>query len=98
MESNNIVASLLFYFAFAIDIGIMIYAYKLAKRMSFSGALYKVVLFVGLSALIFGIHHLGEIWLEGVAYGMEISEAVEGVAAILLLMAAYNLFRVARGI
>lgn len=86
------------YLAFLLDIGIIIYAYVLARRMGFSGDLYKTALFTGLSAFVFGLHHLGEIFLTGVPYGVEVSEAVECVAAVLLMLAAYNIYKVSSGV
>ena len=86
-----------FYVAFVIDICILVYAIILSKRMEYSGALYKTTLFVGLSAFVFGLHHMGEVLLADVKYGLEISESVEGVAAVLLAIATYSIYTVSKG-
>lgn len=97
-EGMLIIASFSFYFSFILSVVILIYTFILAKRMQFSGALYKTVLYTGLGAFVLGLHHLGEIILENVPYGIEISESVEGVGAIFLLIATYNLYKIAKGV
>ncbi|MFQ5900837.1 MAG: hypothetical protein ACE5IH_04705 [Thermodesulfobacteriota bacterium] len=94
----TIVASFSFYFAFILGVGILIYTFVLSKRMHYSGALYKTTLYTGLSAFILGLHHLGEIILGGIPYGVEISESIEGAGAIFLLIATYNLYKIAKGV
>jgi hypothetical protein len=88
-----LVVDVCFWSAFVIDIFILIYALVLSKRMGGSGALQKTTLFAGLSAFVFGIHHIMEIFLAGNANGIAIAEGVEGVAAILLGVAVYYLYK-----
>ena len=86
-----------FYAAFVIDICILVYALMLSKMMDYSGALFKTTLFVGLSAFVFGLHHMGEVLLADMKYGLEISESIEGIAAVLLAIATYSIYTVSKG-
>ncbi len=94
---HDVVVSFSFYVAFVLDICILAYAIILSKRMEYSGALYKTTLYAGLSAFVFGLHHIGEVALTDVRYGLEISESVEGVAAVLLFIATYSIYTVSKG-
>lgn len=97
MNEQEIVVHFAFIVAFVIDIGILVYALILSKKMQYSGALYKTTLYAGLSAFAFGIHHMGEMLLADLKYGLEISESIEGIAAVLLALATYSIFKVSRG-
>ena len=95
--SEDIVVDASFWAAFILDILIVIYGFRLSKRMGGSGLLHKTTLYACLSALVFGIHHIMEIFLEDIPTGIAIAESVEGIAAILLGFAAYQLYRLVGG-
>lgn len=82
-----------FWAAFLIDIGIVVFAFRLSRKMGESGLLYRTTMYTGASAFTFGLHHLGELYLQNVPNGVAISEGVEGIAAILLGLAVYSLYR-----
>ncbi|MBI4312052.1 MAG: hypothetical protein HY681_09755 [Chloroflexi bacterium] len=86
-----------FWAAFVLDLAIGGFAYfYVLKRMGGQGMLYGTTLLVSLSALVFGIHHLLELFLEDVPNGGAIAESVEGVAAILLGLAVYRLYALSK--
>jgi len=85
-----------FWAAAAIDVVILVYALVLAKRMGWKGDLPLVVLFTALSASVFGLHHVLEIFLAGSATGIAIAESTEAVAAVLLAIAAYRFFHLVK--
>ena len=86
-----------FWAAFILDILIVAYAFGLSKRMGGSGLLHRTTLYAGFSALVFGIHHIMELFLAEIPNGIEIAESVEGIAAILLSIAAYQLYKLVGG-
>lgn len=94
---EEIVVLTTFWAAFIIDIFIVGYAYKLSKRMGGSGLLHKTTVLTGFSALVFGLHHILEIFLEEIPGGIAIAESVEGIAAILLGLAVYQLYKLVGG-
>jgi chromate transport protein ChrA len=87
------VVNILFWSSFVLDIIIMWYAISLSKKMGHSGFLYKTTIYVGSSALIFGLQHFLEAIIGELPYGMIIAESVEGLAIILLGIAVYQLFK-----
>lgn len=91
MMSEHLVNPL-FFIAFIIDLIIFAAALVYAQREGYSGLLGKSIIFAGLSAVVFGAHHLLEIFLEDITYGLEIAESVEAVAALLLAYSAYLLY------
>ena len=86
-----------FWAAFIVDLIIVAYALRLSKRIGGAGILNITILFTAGAALLFGIHHLLEIFLEDLAHGLEIAESVEGVAAITLALAMFQFYRLVRG-
>ena len=96
MNNGPLVVSVCFYGAFIIDVLIVIYAFFLIKRMGMGSLLGKTTLYAALSALVFGIHHLMEVFLEHVHNGLAIAESVEGVAAILMGIAVFQLYKLTR--
>lgn len=76
---------------------VMYYAFVIYRKTIKvrKGFLSKTIIFIGISATFFGIHHLGEIWLS-FEIGKQISEAIEGVAAIALLIAVYYLYKTSK--
>ncbi len=91
------VVSILFWSSFVLDIIIMWYAINLSKKMGRSGLLHKTTIYVGSSALIFGLQHFLEAIIKDLPSGMIIAETVEGVAIILLGIAVYQLFKLTEG-
>ncbi len=88
-------AEIMFYLAFVIDLVIVYFGYRLYRGIKGS-SLGNVALFTSLSAFIFGLHHLGEIWFEAASVGIVIAESLEAVAALLFLIAAYYIYRASR--
>ena len=86
-----------FWAAFILDIFIMFYAFSLSKKIGNKGLLSRVIVLTGFTALVFGIHHVLEIFLENTPMGIAIAEGVEGVAAIILLIATYSLYKLVKG-
>ncbi len=95
MEAN-LVVSVNFWAAFILDILIVVYASVLKARMGPGGLLGKVTLFAALTALVLGIHHILELVLAVVPSGPALAESVEGLGAILLGVASYQLFQLTR--
>ncbi|MEE9594197.1 MAG: hypothetical protein V3V92_02245 [Candidatus Hydrothermarchaeales archaeon] len=93
--SEQLVVLTSFGAAFILDIGIMFYAYKLYKRMGGSGLLSNTTIYAGAAALVFGIHHILRIYPVIIPAGFPISEIFEGIAAVLLGIAVYELYKVA---
>ena len=87
-----IIADIFNYLTIIFGIIIVYFGITLYKQIK-GGALAKVVLYTTLSSLFFGSHHLLRIILKNVSQVFVISELVESVAAILLLVAAYNLYK-----
>ena len=96
MNHGELVVSVCFYGAFIIDVLIVIYAFFLLKRMGMGSLLGKTTLYAALSALIFGIHHLMEVFLEHIEHGLAVAESVEGIAAIFLGLAVFQLYKLTR--
>lgn len=94
---EEIIVLTAFWAAFIIDILVVAYAYKLSKRMGGSGLLHKTTVLAGFSAFVFGLHHIMEIFLVDMDGGIAIAESVEGIAAILLGMAVYQLYKLVGG-
>jgi uncharacterized membrane protein len=87
-----------FWGAFLIDIAIVIHAFKLSKRMGSSGLFHKTTIYIGASAFIFGLHHILELLLEGFGEtGLVIAESIEGIAAICLGLAVYQMYKIFEG-
>lgn len=91
--SEEIVVLASFWTAFILDIFIVFYAFKLWKRMGGSGLLSSTTIYAGLSAFVFGIHHILELFLENIPAGLAVSESIEGIAVILLGIAVYKLYK-----
>src|SRR3989344_2000404 len=86
-------ADILFYVAvlmnlFAIALGVKLY------RQIKGSTIGKLVLYTTLSALIFGIHFLGEAALDHNSIPIHIEEFIEFAAAVLLLCAVYQIYRI----
>ena len=96
MENSQLVVNVCFWAAFIIDILIVIYALTLMKRMGVGSLLSKTTLYAALAALVFGIHHLMEVFLVDFEHGIAIAESVEGIAAILMGMAVFQLYKLTR--
>lgn len=87
------VVEILFWSSFILDLIIMWYAINLSKKMGSSGLLHKTTIYVGLSALIFGLQHFLEAIIGELPNGMIIAETVEGIAIVLLGFAVYQLYK-----
>ena len=83
----------MFYIAFILNLIIFYYSISLYRQIKRS-LLANVTLFAGLSSLVFSLHHLGENLLEKFTMFIIISESLEGVAAILLLVAVYYIYKI----
>lgn len=91
------VAEVSFWSAFLIDIAVVAFAFlHVLKRMGGQGLLHRTTLFLALSAFVFGVHHVLEILLENVPNGGAIAEGVEGIAAVLLGIAVFQLYSLTR--
>ena len=90
-----------FWGAFIIDIIIVYYAIHLSRRLGGEGVFHKTTMYAAASAFVFGLHHIGEFLLEGVTVGsvnaLVFAEILEVPAALLLLMAVYQLYVLYRG-
>ena len=85
---------ILFIFAFILNIIAAIYAFYIRKTMK-GGSLQRVALATALSALVFGVHHLGEI--ASAEQGlMAIAESIESISALLLIWAIYELYQITK--
>ncbi len=93
--SEHLVVLTSFWASFILSILIMLYAIKLYRRMDSSGLLTNTTIYIGLSALLFGIHHISEIYFENAPGVLAIAESLEGIATILLGMAVYQLYKLA---
>ncbi|OLS20551.1 MAG: Blue-light-activated protein [Candidatus Heimdallarchaeota archaeon LC_3] len=69
----------------------MTYALFLVRKMKERGYFPRTVFFTGLGALLFGVHHLGEIIFSHIPIGLVFSELAEIVAALVFLLAVWNL-------
>lgn len=94
--SEEMVALSSFWAAFVIDIVIIYYAFRLSKRMGGAGLLNSTTIYIGLSGLVFGIHHILEIYLEEIPAGLAVAESIEGIAAILLGIAVYQFYKLVK--
>jgi|SRR3989338_6651233 len=90
-------ADILFYTAFVFDIIIAFVGFKLYRQIKGSNV-GKLTLFATLSAFTFGIHHLGEVILADNVLGLTISESIETFAAVFLLAAVYQLYKISNDI
>ena len=90
-----------FWGAFLIDLIIVYYAIHLSRRLGGEGVFHKTTVYAASSAFVFGLHHIGELLLEGVTFGsvnaLVFAESLEVPAALLLLMAVYQLYRLYDG-
>ncbi len=93
----DIVTLVSFWAAFVIDLIIVVYALRLSKRIGGAGILNRTIVLTAGAALLFGVHHLLEIFLEDLPNGPEFAESVEGIAAITLAFAVFQFYRLARG-
>ncbi len=93
--SEQLVVFTSFWAAFILNIGIVFYAFKLYRRMGGSGLLSNTTIYAGASALVFGIHHLLRIYPGIILAGFPISEFLEGITAVMLGFAVYELYKVA---
>ena len=94
--SEEIVVLTSYWAAFILDIVIILYAFKLSKRMGGAGRLNNTTIYLGLSGLVFGIHHLLEIYIKGFPNGMLFAEGIEGIAAILLGLAVFQFYKLVK--
>jgi hypothetical protein len=85
-----------FWGAILVDGFIIAYFYRIRQQTDGRGLIYTTVMYVGLSAAVFGLHHLGELYLHDLQYGVTIAEGLESVAAIFLLFAVYNLYKITK--
>ena len=81
--------------AFVIDLFIAYFGFLVYKKMRGS-SLSKVALFSSLSAFAFGLHYMGVALFENIPFLKEISESIEGVAAILLLIAVIYIYKISK--
>lgn len=83
--------SILFVSAFVINIISAVYANQIRKTMQ-GGSLQRVALAAALSALVFGIHHLGESIFVG-GNLVAIAEGTEAISGLLLIWAIYEFYQ-----
>ena len=93
MGELDIIVSVAFWGSFILSFLILLYARKVSKRLGGKGFLNKVVILVGISAFIFGIHHVMETLIGGIPIGLVIAEGFESFAALILLYAVYVLYK-----
>ena len=91
------IADGMFYAAFILDLIIFYFAFSLYRQIKGS-TLASVALYASLSAFVFGLHHLGEVLFHDSVTGITIAESIESVAALLLLIAIYYLYKVSNEI
>lgn len=90
-------SNIIFYIALIIGFIISYYGFALYTQVKGS-SLAKVVLFATLSAILFGFHHLGESLFEESPAGLLLAELLESVAALLLLISVYYIYKVSNEI
>ena len=85
-----------FWGAFIIDLIIVYYAIHLSGRLGGEGVFHKTSRYAAASAFVFGLHHIGELLFEGVTVSsvnmLIFAEILEVPAALLLLLAVYQLY------
>lgn len=86
-----------FWSAFVVDLVIVAYALRLSRRIGGAGILHKVIALTAGAALLFGVHHILEVFLDGMPSGIEFAESVEGMAALALALATFQFYRLVRG-
>lgn len=86
-----------FWAVFVLGCILLLYAFKLSKRMGGKGLLTKTTMYAGFSAFAFGFEHLIIALFGETTLGFTIAEGIEGVAALLLLMAVYDMYKLVRG-
>ncbi len=82
--------------ALLLNILIVWYAFSLRQKMGKDGLLGKVTVYAALSSLVFGLHHALELLLDKRSYGLIVAEGIEGIAAILLGIAVFTLYKLAK--
>jgi hypothetical protein len=90
--SDEFFVQISFWSAFILSILIAFYAYKLIRRIGSNGLLTNVITYTGIFALSFGFHHIFEIFFEHNSLRI-IPESLEAIAAILLFMAIWQLYK-----
>ena len=84
----------LFIIAFILDLFIIYFAFRLSRKMGGSGYLPRLVLFGGTGVFVLGVHHLMEIFFESGILD-SISEGIETLSLIFMLLAVIQLYKLA---
>jgi hypothetical protein len=85
----------LFIIAGILDLLILVYAFSLARKMGGSGYLPRMVIFGAIGVFVLGIHHIMEIFFtEGIMN--VVSEGIETVSLLFMLLAVYQLYKLAQ--
>ena len=93
MAELDTIVSVAFWGSFILSIFILLYARKISKRLGGKGFLNKVIILVGISAFIFGFHHVLETLIGGNPTGLVIAEGFESFAALILFYAVYSIYK-----
>ncbi|MBS3164127.1 hypothetical protein J4439_01725 [Candidatus Woesearchaeota archaeon] len=88
------VAEVSFYGAAAFDALVFLYAMRLHRELKGS-LLGRAALFIGLSAVAIGLHHLIRV-NSTTQLGLANAEAMEVIAGLLLLLGVYEIHRLSR--
>ncbi len=86
----------IFWVAITLNILGFIIILMFLKKEGFHGYLSRSMFFTGLASLMFGIHHFLEIVLHD-SRNIALAESIEGIAAILFVIAVYNIYRLVEG-
>lgn len=81
-----------FWVSFLIAAGTLVYAVWTARRIEV-GELRQSVVYAALASTVFGVHHLGELYLAEVPLGRPASESVEILAIVgfgAVMLSFYN--------
>ncbi|PIN74260.1 hypothetical protein COV20_01435 [Candidatus Woesearchaeota archaeon CG10_big_fil_rev_8_21_14_0_10_45_16] len=86
---------IIFYATFVISVVIFWYGFALYRRIKGS-PLAAAVLFASLCALIFSLHHLGEVVFEVLLMDHVLNYFLEILASLFLLLAVYYVYKTSR--
>ena len=97
MDSIHFLNSVIIAFVLAgiIDSFILYFAIKLYKEIGDQGYLPKMTLFAGISVFILCLHHILEIILPEDQIFVILSETIETISLFILLLASYQLYKLA---
>lgn len=82
--------------SFIISVVILFYSIKLSKKLGSKGFLHETVFYISITSLILGIHYLSKLFFFDKWYELLIVESLEAAAAILIVIAVYNFYKIVK--